>query len=219
MLDEYTKKLNATSLDLGYVSIDPVSYVWKTENIEKGVMRYYFNFFGINNIKISNQDMKMLLDKYIEGLVWVFNYYFNSHTTECADIWYYPYTHAPLLTQLYYFIKNQPKDYIQKLQTNLSSYCVPFEKFFNPTEHLVYVSPVALYPEIIPEKYVNKMNEIQTVDIKKIVNNVWNNESSKEIDCRGVLFLNKCHINDLHIDHDIKKSNLDDQKLIELLRS
>ena len=37
MLDEYTNKLNAQSLDLGYVSVDPKTYIWKSENIEKGV--------------------------------------------------------------------------------------------------------------------------------------------------------------------------------------
>lgn len=219
MLDEYAKKLNASLLDLGYVSIDPKTYVWKSEKIEKGVQRYYYEFFGINDINIKNPEMNKLLHEYIEGLLWVFNYYYDidKNSNNMPDIWYYRYTHAPLITQLYYFLKNQNGNYINKTMDNLHKYKVKLDRFFKPQEHLMYVSPFNSYKDIIPSQYNQTKNMINTINTNKIVEEIWNNNVSDEIDCRGVLFLNKCHINEIHTNDDIFKSWENDIKFIKLL--
>lgn len=218
MLDEYTKKLNAYNLNLGYVTVDPKSYAWKTESIQDGVKRYYHDFFGINDINIKNPKMKSIVDEYIEGLVWVFDYYYNIKGNK-PSIWFYKYTHAPLLTQIYYFIKDQKEGYLLNLQENLKKYEVNEKDYFKPTEHLMYVSAIQEYPEIIPNEYKNKVNKIKTIDINKIVNEIWTSQSSSEIDCRGVLFLNKCHIHKIHEANDILKAYEDDKKFLKILRS
>jgi len=219
MLDEYAKKLNASSLDLGYVSIDPKTYIWKTENIQKGVSRYYYDFFGVSNIDVKNTDMNKILNDYIEGLMWVFNYYYNSNgnSNSKPNMWFYKYTHAPLLTQLYYFMKNQKGNYINETLNGLDKYVVDSDNFFTPTEHLMYVSPIDIYPEVIPIKYKNKVNS--TIDVNRIVNEVWSNDVSDEIDCRGVIFLNKCHITEIHTGDSIIEEFNNDIKFIKKLRT
>ena len=218
MLDEYTRKLNAQNLNLGYVTVDPKSYVWKTESIEEGVKRYYHDFFGITDIKMKNPEMKRIVNEYIEGLVWVFDYYYNIKDNK-PSIWFYKYTHAPLLTQIYYYLKEQEDGYIMGLQKGLEKYEVDEKDYFKPSEHLMYTSAITEYPEIIPKEYQGKINKIKIIDINKIANDIWKKESSDEIDCRGVLFLNKCHINEIHLDNDIMKSYENDKKFLKLLRS
>lgn len=222
MLEEYNKKFHAEALNLGYVSIDPKSYVWKTEPIEKGVKRYYYDFFGINDIKIQNPEMQKVVEEYVVGLIWVFDYYFSDKPDEKANIWYYKYTHAPLLTQIYYFMKSQEHNYIKKIQKDLKRYQVPFKNYFKETEHLVYVSPINSYPDIVPNEYKKKLKnkEFQkyNVDIVEIVDEIWNHDTTDEIDCRGVIHLNKCHVTAIHIDDDVKQSYKEDEKFMALLR-
>lgn len=218
MLDEYNKKLNAQNLNLGFVTVDPKSYVWKTESIEEGIKRYYYDFFGITDIKMTNPKMKKIVNEYIEGLIWVFDYYYNIKGNK-STIWFYKYTHAPLLTQIYFYLKDQDDEYILGLQKGLKKYEVDEKDYFKPSEHLMYVSAITEYPEIIPKEYQGKIKKIKTIDINRIVDEVWRKESSDEIDCRGVLFLNKCHINEIHPDNDILESYEDDKKFLKLLRS
>ena len=114
-------------------------------------------------------------------------------------------------------MKNQNKDYIDKTINNLHKYKVDIEDFFLPQEHLMYVSPIDSYKDIVPSQYKNKIKSV--IDIHKIVDEVWNNSTSDEIDCRGVLFLNKCHINEIHTNEDIFESWNKDKKFILSLRS
>ena len=81
----------------------------------------------------------------------------------------------------------------------------------------MYVSPIDTYPEVIPKKYKNKIKS--TIDVNRIVNEVWSNDVSDEIDCRGVIFLNKCHINELHTGNNIIYEFNEDIKFIKKLRN
>lgn len=216
MLDEYTDKLNARSLELGRVYVNPKSYTWVTEKIIDGVKKYYFDFFGLNDIQ--SLEMKPIINNYIAGLIWVFDYYYNIEPKKepTASIWFYQYNNAPLLTQIYNFIKEQPDNYIDQLSKDISKYEVKTKDFFAEEEHLMYVSPLQSYPEIIPSKY--KKVKLINIDINKITNEIFSNKMSDEIDCRGVIFLNKCHVNELHIEDDIMESYEKDKQFIRKLR-
>ncbi len=201
MLDEYTKKLNAYSLNLGYVSVDPNTYSWKTEKIDKGVKRYYAEFFNIRNISISSPEMQKLVHSYLQGLVWVFEYYFNNFNLEensqVADTWFYEYSHAPLLSQIYEFLKTKTNNstYIENISQGLLKFKVPRAEFFKTLEHLMYVMPVSLTLEVIPEEYQEFANNHEFYpDFHKIVEKIWSEPTQDIIDCRGALFLTKCNI-------------------------
>jgi 5'-3' exonuclease len=207
MLDEYTQKLNAHSLNLGYVSVHPKSYIWKTEKIDRGVRRYYAEFFDINDINVTGKDMRELLDSYIEGLVWVFDYYYNKPTKNKADTWFYKYTHAPLLTQLYMHLKTQGDNYIMSMLDNIKQYKVPEEEFFKTLEHFMYVMPII--PKFIPKEYREVKEDL---NIDKIVDDILEGNNNKIIDCRGAIFLTKCNLN-------IKESSWkEDKEFINKLR-
>lgn len=222
MLEEYSVKFHSEALDLGYVSVDPKSYVWKTEPIEKGIKRYYYDFFGLNDTSVQNPEMQKVISEYITGLMWVFDYYFSEIPDKKASVWFYKYTHAPLLTQIYQFMKLQKKDYLERVQKELNKYQVPFKDFFKEKEHLIYVSPIQSYPDIIPNEYIKKLKskEFQeyNINIVEIVDEVWNHNTTDEIDCRGVIYLNKCHVTAIHLDNDIDKSYENDLQFIQLLR-
>ena len=214
MLDEYANKLNALPIELGRVYINPKSYVWITEKITDSVKKYYFDFFGINNIQDNSLEMKEIVNEYMLGLVWVFNYYYNIDSNPSS--WFYKYNHAPLLTQIYNFLKSQKDDYIEELEKQVNEYDVLEKDFFKPKEHLMYVSPIQKYPEIVPKEY--KKVKLDSIDIDRIVNEVFTSKMSDEIDCRGAIFLNKCHVNELHIDGNIKDSFKKDKEFIKKLR-
>ena len=212
MLDEYTKKLNAQPLDLAYVSVDTKSYMWKAEPINKSVEKYYKNIFGVN---MTNVDV--ICEQYIEGLVWVLDYYYNKN--DDANIWFYKYTNSPLLTQIYDFMIKQNDDYLINVQDNLDKYKIDINKFFKKEEHLIYVSPISAYPQIVPDKYKNTIKKIKFIDVNQIINDIMSKDVSTEIDCRGINFLNSCHVTQLHISENVMESWNDDMKFIDTLRN
>lgn len=217
MLDEYSKKLNSGALELGYTNINQ-NYIFITENISKGVSKYYYDFFGINNINPDNPELQKIISEYITGLIWVFEYYFNNNQTK-PDIWFYKYSHAPLLKQIYNYLKNLDSKYILNIQNNLKNYQVDQKNYFNCLEHLLYVTPAKSYLNIIPpefHKFVYKNNYF--LDLNKIVDQVWSNNISDEIDCRGVLFLNKCHLTQLYISENILENYKSDLKFLGEIR-
>ena len=213
MLDEYVQKLHAYPLNLGNVSVDMKRYVWSCEPIGKSVEKYYKHAFGVN---MNNVDS--VVKKYIEGLVWVFNYYYNDNPSG-PNVWFYKYNNAPLLTQIYLYM-NKIKDdhYLDQVQKGLSKYNVSVNDFFREEEHLIYVSPISLYPDIVPEKYVNVSKKIRYINVEKIVDDVMNENVSNEINCEGVTFLNKCHIGQLSVGDDPLVDWAKDKEFIKLLR-
>jgi 5'-3' exonuclease len=206
MLDEYKDKLNSKPLDLGKVYIDRKSYTWKADKIVDSVNRYYKESFNIN--KLHGKEMDKLCKSYLDGLSWVFNYYYNSYDIEenrnYGSFWSYPYKRCPLLTQLYGYLKNN-KDVLSKYK-DIGR--VKRENYFNCIEQLMYVSPAPSIKYIMPPEYIpfiDKSNFYPNLD--NISKNI-----KQHIDCVGVIFLNKCH---LKLNN---KTNMSDQQFITTLR-
>jgi len=82
--------------------IDPIKlgqgkpYEWKK--------RYYDYYFGdIANVKEEIKLKNDLCHNYFEGLEWVSKYYFEG----CPSwMWQYKFTHAPFVSDLYFYLKN-----------------------------------------------------------------------------------------------------------------
>lgn len=206
MLDMYAKKMNSTPLNLGYIAVDPRTFTFKTEKIITGVKRYYNDFFYISNITDSNPKMQSLVQHYLDGLVWVFEYYFNDYDEvfhrNNANTWFYPYTHSPLLTQTFNYLKfkssNDP-NFISNISSRLKQYFVSRNQYFTCLEHLMYVSPVKIMKGLAPPEYIPfTQTSKHYPDMSSVVDNVWNHVSSDEVDCRGVIFSSKCHLKVVH---------------------
>ena len=201
MLDEYQEKMNAYPSDIGKININTREYSWKSEKIQDEVSRYYRNM-GINNLSINDPSMKTLVHSYLEGLMWVFQSYFNSYDDdeiEYGDIWYYKYDHTPLLTQLYYYLRdnsNNGNDYfLSSVIRSLKQYKVPRINYFNPIQQLLYVTPPFDEKNLsyVPIEYRSFFKKDIYKDMNKLVNDFLNNKKT-DLDCRGALFISKCHI-------------------------
>ena len=212
MLDEYFHKFNAYKLQIGMITLDPNHLSWKSEKIIDGVKRYYNEFFDIEEISMKNKSMYNLVENYVKCLLSVFEYYYNWYDEKenrlNAQTWYYEYNKAPLMTQIY--------DYLNTLtdfeNLNVMNY-TERENFFNPLEQLMYVTPMKENLILCPSEYkdfVLKSNYY--IDLNKIGTQILK-ENKKLIDCRGAIFLNKCHLKIL----DTLKIN--DDEFIKKLRN
>jgi len=209
MLDEYSKKLNAYSLNLGYIKVND-DYSWYSESISKGVKRYYKEFFDAD---IDTDKFYNIIDEYMSGLSWVFQYYYNTNFSQ-NYIWYYPYTHAPLLHDINTYLNKVGKDYLNNTFDKPME-TVIVEDFFSPIEHLLYTSVAPYVMNIIPIKYHEIVNYLKDYypDMTKIIHNFWISTEPSEIDCRGAIYLAKCHAKYMNM-----TSFEDDKKFIKIIR-
>jgi len=94
--------------------------------------RYYVSRFG--NVLDMDRFVERLCGEYIAGLVWVLRYYLDTVPTWG---WFYPYHHAPIVTDLWKFVEKVVEsgktltDFIQFEQTNT----------LRPLTHLVSILP------------------------------------------------------------------------------
>ena len=195
MLDEYYVKFNAQPLDLQ----------------ENKIPNFYKKYFGVDvlyerrNLSISALN---IMHDYVEGVFWVFNYYFNDKTY--LNKWYYHHKKAPLLKDIYTYLMNIDEKTYFKIFSDLKKYQVSEKNFFNPIEQLIYVSPMTdEIIKLLPSNYRNYMSNITDpffknyfIDIQDIVDNLWEQDVSQDIDCHSIPFFNKCLIKSLHVEID-----------------
>ena len=206
ILDEYYTKFNAKPLDLTCGKI----------------VDYYEKYFD-TSVEFENKltkSGKIVMEKYVEGLLWVFDYYYNN--ANYLNKWYYSYERAPLLRHVYMYLKEIERSKFEQITDNLSNYVVnDLENYFNPVEQLIYVSP--LIPDILvllPENYreflessKNKFLNSFFIDVNKIINLLWSTNKSEEIDCSSIPFFSKCLVKSI-----TKPTESDDKKFLMNIR-
>jgi 5'-3' exonuclease len=214
VLDEFQHRFGMFPIDIGKTYIDNKTMLLKTENINDSIATFYKSFFNIDNMSINDTKMNHVLNNYVEGLHWVFEYYFNNYDeqyhTDFANIWFYQYTHAPLFSQIYQFMNNT------NIQYNFDNYIIKRNEYFNCDEHLMYVTPKQVLIKIAPtyfKKVINTDLKDHYIDLDFIVDKFMKNQNlRKYIDCRGAIYLTKCHLYD-------KINTFDyDTKFIKILR-
>lgn len=147
---------------------------------KKWKARYYKHYFG-------EEDVYKICKNYFDGLQWTSKYYLKKC---CSWSWYYPYTHAPMISDLYDYLKNNI-DYQPKFEKNkpldpfiqLLSVLHPSCNYLLP-RHLRYLmiskqSPIIkMYPKIFNEDLIGKdmlwkgIPLLPKLDIKKIKKSV-----------------------------------------------
>ena len=87
-LDRFTQELdNYPMINKFPLVIDPVrDNAWQ--------LSYYHHLFGSN----TNDIIKNVCDNYIEGLLWIVNYYFNH---DFNSNWYFKYNYAPCVSDIH----------------------------------------------------------------------------------------------------------------------
>lgn len=184
-LGDYKQKFNDHEQQFGKISINLDSYTLKTQTFDEAVNTYYSVDF--------KHDINSVVQNYMEGFYWVFDYYFNYNIdNEYANIWMYKYTKAPLLKDVCNVISN--------FSFEPSKYDIKRGDYINHYEQLMFVIPVPLMRDIIPKDY--REFDYDYPDVHKIVDEIWN-DRNKYVDCSGFIFINACEI--LFLDSDVMK--------------
>jgi 5'-3' exonuclease len=187
MLGDYYKKFNAEPLDLS----------------RNNIGNYYQNYFSINFLYTSKGDLteeaSNVMKTYIEGILWVFNYYFNDKSY--INSWYYKYERAPLLQHLLLYLNSIDENTFNKIFLNLKKYSISnLEDYFNPIEQFIYVSPMTdMNLKLLPSNYINFIKNNKEIkkyffDIPSFTKKLWDEDKSKEVDCHSIPYLNKCFV-------------------------
>lgn len=182
MLDNYKIKFNATPLQL-------------TEN---KINAYYEEYFGVKLSKATQ-----IMADYLEGLLWVFEYYWSDPTY--LNTWCYKYEKAPLLKHLSAYIDSITREEFVAVSDNLHIYQVKnIKSYYNPLEQLIRVSPMV--PDIVkllPSNYrkvvLSKNLNPYFLNVNKLVDKLWKEEISTEMDCHNIPYLNKCILKSMHV--------------------
>lgn len=190
MLDEYYVKFNAGPLLLSQDKIVP----------------YYQKYF---NVKLFGEKNKMtkeatkVMEEYLEGLLWVFNFYYNDRTY--INTWCYAHERSPLLTHFIAYLDSIEREEFQRIYQELPKYHVKkLSTYFTPLEQLCFVSPLVENTlKLLPKNYqefitTNPFMKKYYINIKEVVNKLWNDKVSPDIDCKGIPYFNKCILKQLH---------------------
>lgn len=195
MLDEYVDKLNNFRLSLGRVYMD--KFVWKSDKMIDGVKKYYHDMFDITDLSPRSPKMAELIREYLKGISWVLDMYMNRHKIKVqTSTWSYPYLRAPLITQIYHYLKHlNDKTIFAELSDEIQKTFIDEDDYFNAIELILYVSPAKNTMSVIPDEYRSFIkNNDYYIDTEKISRSIL--KSKHPVDCRGMIFLNKCHITD-----------------------
>jgi len=135
---------------------------------------------------------------YIDGLVWVTDWYFNRmySNTDMISTWFYPHRYAPSFKNIVSYLS---KNIIQP-SNNIYSFVHPSE-YFTKKEHKKYVEP-SKNEKIDLQKYVNHVMQTlyelkinYSTDEPHVVKKIIGNKlKSNYIDCHHARYMNKCHI-------------------------
>ena len=183
MLDHYAKMMNAQPLELGKISLDPYQLQWRPEKMGGQIGKFYRKHF---NLEYRAEQIRPVVEEYLTGIFWVFDYYYNRYEANFAtseSFWYYRYRRSPLLRDIVQYLQKHPQ-----FDPQLDGYRVSRYNFFNCLEQLVYVTPTV---EMIPKEYlsfVEYSNQFPNLDqkLERLVG---------MIDCHGAIFMSKCHLN------------------------
>ena len=114
--------------------------------------RYYNKYFHLENDNKREYELRIrdICKNYLEGIMWTYNYYFKG----CNDYeWFYQYSHAPFVSDLYDCLKYEN---INEIKFN---HVPPYKPF----QQLMMVLPQAS-SNLLPTSYKNLINS-STSDI------------------------------------------------------
>jgi 5'-3' exonuclease len=191
LLNPYYTSLKIFPVPIGYVDVKKNLY-WEPSPIDqtKYINEYHKTHF--------EEPLNKVVNEYVTGLVWVFDYYYHyNDTITSMSNWHYPYTKAPLLMDIVEHIEH---NFFNKKQNIIKAFDIPLQKYYNPTDHLIFVTPLVVNNiYLLPKSYVlENRNQVYKVthyfdDLAERI--VSGRDVGHEMDCRGANFLTKCAMN------------------------
>ena len=144
----------------------------------------YYSYPKNDFYKKYNMSADDSAKEYINGLYWIFNYYFNN---KIDYSWYYTKEKAPLI-----------EDINTILDTNYEyKHSNEYPLLFTPIEQAVYTSPINI-THVLSKKYQNMTKKFYK---KYNLTNIL--ESLNDIECDNSNYLSKCSL--ININHPIYK--------------
>lgn len=189
---EYTRKKNSSFNDdpLDNKVINTVNKEIHDSNYleeEHSVKFYLYPKNTFYNKYLINQDDAV--KEYINGLTWIFNYYFNN---KLNYNWYYPYQKAPFIEDISNYL-----DTLKSIPEIEESYPL----LLSPIEQAIYTSPIEI-TSLLSKQYQNMAKEFyKKYDITNILDKI--NTTKTLLQCNNSNYLSKCSIS--HINHPIYK--------------
>lgn len=123
----------------------------------------------------EKNDTEIMIKQYIEGIYWVFNYYFNNNNKEynCKNIsiWFYKFKKAPLLENIVKFINNN--------KINEDFDCIkPINEYITRPEQYLFITPKPR--GYIKDEYKKlRDNEYYFPNVKELINRILERENNK----------------------------------------
>jgi 5'-3' exonuclease len=178
-LDKYNSLFNPIS--------DFFLNIQTTRNINE---TYYYNKY------FDGADIKSIVNTYLYGLKWVFQYYFHRKIDE---LWYYPYLKTPLFdTIVKYYTPSIIDTYIKVIEIDLV-----------PLEQLLYITPIRQSDLTKPKLYSLFTTDDKLIiriksfverhpeyfyNLDEIYSGVKSGNLKKDLfDCSNSSFISKCH--------------------------
>jgi hypothetical protein len=213
LLRNYNKHLSG-DYEIGQVKllINNDKYIYKKTNIITDSKVYYKRYFDID---ISNKNdipkLNNIINEYIKGLFWVFDFYMNQNNinTDIVSNWFYKYSHTPLLYHVskYIYCKKNKIEWFHNIYKSIDDHNIHKNNFITPTEYYIFVNPIQKIDKIyINSDLYNKIvnNHNLYIDLDNIVNKLWKGDTSL-VDT-SYTFLNKGRlINKIEIGYETWK--------------
>lgn len=171
-------------------------YKYTHSNILTDNQEYYIRFFGfdvthyLHDVSVeNNKKIREIVQEYIKGFFWVFNNNMvnpNEKEKEKTNVWFYKYSHAPLLYHVSKYIKHKTKvnggstSWMDSIYMSVKNKTVNQSDFmkFGESSTISYrnFASLNLSSQIMPDDNISNSYPIipQITDINNIVNDIWN---------------------------------------------
>jgi hypothetical protein len=208
-------------LDKYYHLFNPVNYYYdsiqRTKNINHKT--YYNHYF-------KNTKVKDIVNNYLLGFKWIFQYYFKRNQP-IDETWYYPYFKAPLFHSM-----------IDYYNSNIIDRPIQYKKLdIRPLEQVLYITPIKISDLSKPTAYMlfakysnNKFENEQFVknikqfieshpeffyNLDEIYYSVKSGSLEKDLfDCSNSNYISKCHYTIFNYIVDIKRFVMEMRKYV-----
>jgi hypothetical protein len=204
-LDEYYH-LFYSDIDnvLGFIDITNRHGFYKLiidNQIEKNKSIYYEKKMNIK----TNEDKYKLVNAYITGMFWTFDFYFNKNNREenvkYISTWAYEYDSSPFIKDIIEYLESMPNrnkllNHIFYSINNVNSiHYVPQHLFMNELEQYIYITPYEKLVNKVPQIYIDTLKEVNYfMKFDEIINGILNGNAHDYIDCGKSTYLNKCNL-------------------------
>lgn len=196
--DEYSKELWKLENMKIFKIDDPV--MLGTGNTDEWKFRYYEHYFGV--VENQREFIDKLIKLYLEGIMWVSRYYFESCP---AWKWHYPYDHGPFISDINEYLTRTNFD-INTIEFELGRPVSPMIQLLtvlppntsnivassyrdlmtNPESPIIYMYPKKTQLDMLgKDHYWQCIPKLPIMDIEKIEETVVNKKLTKNEEKRN----------------------------------